>query len=91
MKAITDWVLQDSELHPEIASKVHKDLTVYPISKPPKFLQNDNQALFAIFGPLKVIYQFCALWVVLGHETKPARSLLLQVSTRGALLDEYNR
>ncbi|MCJ1330265.1 mannosyltransferase [Thelotrema lepadinum] len=68
----------DSELHPEIAQNKHKYLKVHSIDKPPAFLQTDSKALFVLFGPLKVIFQFCALWMILGHRLRPARTLLVQ-------------
>ena len=70
---------EDSEMHPEIMQNRHRYLTIHPISKPPKFLQTTNRLLFLIFGPLKVMFQFWTLWGILGHETKPARSVLVQV------------
>lgn len=78
--ALYHSLFADSELHPEIAQKKFKYLTVHPISKPPKALQTDSKALFLVFGPLKVIFQFCTLWMILGHELKPARTLLIQVT-----------
>ena len=68
----------DSDLHPDIAQNRFKYLKVHPISRPPTFLQTDSKALFILFGPLKVIIQFCALWMILGHRLRPARSLLVQ-------------
>ena len=76
---ISSSCFPDSELHPEIAQKKFKYLNVHPMSKLPKFLQTDNKSLFLIFGPLKVLYQFWALWKILGHDLRPARSLLVQV------------
>ncbi|KAI4155162.1 MAG: hypothetical protein LQ340_001176 [Diploschistes diacapsis] len=72
----------DSELHPEIAQRKFKYLTVHPIRNPPKILQTDNRILFLVLGPLKVIFQFWALWMILGHDLKPARSLLVQVNSQ---------
>ena len=68
----------DSELHPEIVQNKYKYLKVHAISKPPSFLQTDSKALFVIFGPLKVFFQFCTLWMILGHRVRPARTLLVQ-------------
>jgi beta-1,4-mannosyltransferase len=69
----------ESELHPEIAQKVHKWLTVHPISKPPKALETSNKSLFLLFGPLKLAWQFWNLYWILSHEVKPAKTLLVQV------------
>ena len=68
----------DTELHPEIAKNIHKDLTVHPIYKSPEFLNVTNPALFVFTAPLKAIWQFWALWLVLAHEIKPARFMIVQ-------------
>ncbi|MCJ1249288.1 mannosyltransferase [Trapelia coarctata] len=66
----------DSDLHPDIFT--HPSIAVHPIPKTPAFLKTDSHLLFLLFGPLKVIHQICALWLVLGYRTKPAKGLLVQ-------------
>ncbi len=69
--------LIESELHPEIPS--NSNIAVHPLSPTPKFLKTNSIWLFLIFGPLKVLFQICSLWSVLGYRTRPAKWMLIQV------------
>ena len=51
---------------------------MHSIYKGPAWLNSPNPSLFMILGPLKVLWQFAALWMILSHETKPARFMIVQ-------------
>lgn len=78
---------RDSDPHPDILSQ--SSISLLAIPPPPRLLQTNNRALFLIYGPLKVLFQFCSLWLLLGYRTKPAKWMLIQVrsfSTREIIL-----
>lgn len=44
-------------------------------------MKTNNTLLFLVLGPLKVLLQVISLWLVLGYRTKPAKWMLVQVSS----------
>lgn len=66
-------------MHPDIVS--HPSITVVPIRPHPAILQTDNKLLFMLYGPLKVLFQILCVWRCLAYTTRPARWLLVQVSS----------
>ncbi|KAI9872042.1 MAG: mannosyltransferase [Pleopsidium flavum] len=67
---------QETDLHPELTSDPL--ISTQPLSAPPRPLQTSSNFLFLVFAPLKVMWQMCSLWLILGYRTKPARWLLVQ-------------
>lgn len=68
----------ESEIHPDISS--NPLISVYAIATTPNVLMTKNAGLFLILGPLKVVFQICSLWLVLGYKTSPAKWIIVQVS-----------
>lgn len=66
----------ESELLPEI--KASKLITVVELKAAPKALQTDNKLLFALLGPLKVLYQAWSIYYALSYRTQPAKYMLVQ-------------
>jgi beta-1,4-mannosyltransferase len=54
-------------------------VTIIPLSSPPKSWQTSNKLAFLIFAPLKVVFQVWSLWQVLGYKTKASQWMLVQV------------
>ena len=67
----------ESELHPEVYA--NSSITVHPIARTPGYLKTESRLLFLLLGPLKVLHQILSLWLVLGYNTKPAKTMLVQV------------
>lgn len=66
-------------MHPEVAA--HPLINIVPLAPAPKLLLTSNKLLFLFFGPLKVLWQAMVLYRALGYRTKPAKFMLVQVST----------
>ena len=64
----------ESELHPDI--RVNRLINIIPI--PPFPYQTKNKLLFLILAPLKVLWQFQALYHALGYRTKATKWMLVQ-------------
>jgi beta-1,4-mannosyltransferase len=69
----------ESELHPRLLGQDH--LKVHPIAKSPVLLGGSGTLAWIVNAPLKVFWQIWELWMILGHQTKPAKWLLIQVGT----------
>ncbi|KZF25042.1 glycosyltransferase family 33 protein [Xylona heveae TC161] len=67
---------RESDPHPGLLT--NSSIAITPIPPPPRRFQTSNKLLFLLFAPLKVIWQICYLWFILGYRTKPAKWLLLQ-------------
>ena len=68
---------RESDIHPDILAKPNA-ITVHALSPAPAFLQTENQRLFLIYGPLKVLFQIWTVWLTLGYRSKPSRWMLVQ-------------
>ncbi|KAF2436208.1 putative beta-1,4-mannosyltransferase [Tothia fuscella] len=67
---------QESDILPEILETPL--INIIPISPAPKVFQTSNNLLFLLVAPLKVLWQICSLYYVLGYCTKPAKWMLVQ-------------
>ena len=54
-------------------------------------MKTNNAWLFLVLGPLKVLSQLISLWLVLGYSTKPAKWMLVQVSSNAFHLKDCPR
>lgn len=52
-------------------------------------MKTNSTWLFLVLGPLKVLAQLTSLWFVLGYRTKPAKWMLVQVSSSDFHLKDY--
>jgi beta-1,4-mannosyltransferase len=52
---------------------------MHAIPLPPRMLQTDTRLLFLIYGPMKVLFQICSLWWILGYRVEPALWMIVQV------------
>lgn len=66
----------DSAPHPDIS--LNPMISLIPLQSPPRSWQTSNKLLFPFFAPLKVLFQICSLWIVLGYRVKPAKWMLVQ-------------
>lgn len=64
----------ESDIHPEILA--HRFIDVIPIPGFP--FQTKNKLLFLLLAPLKVAWQFQALYHALGYRTQPTKWMLVQ-------------
>jgi beta-1,4-mannosyltransferase len=55
----------------------HPNITIHAITTPPKFLTTTSILLFAIFAPLKIIYQLCILLDILLYTLPDDTSVLI--------------
>ncbi|KAI9823845.1 MAG: mannosyltransferase [Phylliscum demangeonii] len=67
---------RDSELDPALLSNAL--VTVLEIPPPPALFATQNNLVFLLVGPLKVLWQIWHLWFILAYRTNPARWLLVQ-------------
>ena len=70
----------ESAPNPDIAS--NPSISIIPLQSPPHSWQTSNKLSFLFFAPLKVVFQICSLWVVLGYRTKPSKWMIVQVGYR---------
>lgn len=66
----------DSEVHPDITS--HRFVNVVPITPFPKLLRTDNNLLFLLAAPLKVLWQIISLYHAMGYRAKASKWMLVQ-------------
>ena len=66
----------DSVLHNEISS--NSSISVNQLTTFPALLKTDNRALFAVLGPLKVLFQIWTLWKVLYLKARRSDWMLVQ-------------
>lgn len=64
----------ESEINPDVRG--HRLINVVPLVPSP--FQTRNRLLFLLYGPLKVLWQFQALYHALGYRTNAARWMLVQ-------------
>jgi beta-1,4-mannosyltransferase len=64
----------ESDVHPDL--KAHRLINIIPLVPSP--FQTTSKLLFLLYGPLKVLWQFQALYHALGYRTKAAKWLLVQ-------------
>jgi len=67
----------DSAPNPDISS--NPSICVVPLPPPPLSWQTSNRFLFLFYAPLKVIFQLCSLWLILGYRTRPSKWMIVQV------------
>ena len=67
----------ESDIHPDILANPAV-IKVHPLDPTPEYLKTKDNRLFILYGPLKVLFQIWAIWIVLGYRTRPARWLLVQ-------------
>ena len=67
---------KDSALHPDILAA--HNIVIRPLQPPPKFLQTEDKRLFLIYGPLKVLFQVWALFLVMFFKTKHSGYIIVQ-------------
>lgn len=67
----------ESAPNPDVVS--NPKIEIIPLHTLPRSLQSSNKLLFFFVAPLKVLFQVCSLWYVLGYRTKPAKWMIVQV------------
>ena len=67
----------ESDIHPEILAN-RSMIKVQALQSTPESLKTNDQRLFLLYGPLKVLFQIWTLWHVLGYKVKPGRWMLVQ-------------
>lgn len=67
----------ESDIHPDIIANA-ASIKIHSLNATPGFLKTGDKRWFILIGPIKVLYQIWALWVVLAYKTKPARWMLVQ-------------
>lgn len=67
----------DSAPNPDMAS--NPSVSIIPLQSPPRSWQTSNKLSFLFFAPLKIVFQICSLWVVLGYRTNPSKWMIVQV------------
>jgi beta-1,4-mannosyltransferase len=68
---------KDSSLKGDIAN--HPNVKFCLLPRPPKIFNTGGRRLFAIFGPLKVIWQVLSLTYAMAYTCEPTRWMLIQV------------
>ena len=66
----------DSDLHTEISA--NGNIRIHPLMAFPGLLKSNNRILFAVLGPLKVIFQVWTLWSVLYLKAQRSDWMLIQ-------------
>lgn len=67
----------ESDIHPDILANASR-IKTHGLGVIPETLKTKDKRLFALYGPLKVLFQIWTLWIVLAYKTKPARWMLVQ-------------
>ncbi|KAF2772496.1 Myb, DNA-binding protein [Teratosphaeria nubilosa] len=64
----------ETDVHPDL--KAHRFINIIPLVPSP--FQTTNKLLFLLYGPLKVLWQFQALYHALGYRSKSRKYMLVQ-------------